>query len=101
MITAPSRAIAGCVALAAFSISIVAGLAAQNPAATILIRACLALAICYPIGLIVGRIAQWVVTAHGNALATAAATQSGDSVDSRETEAPGGETPKEPEALAA
>ena len=55
---APGSVVAGCFALAAFAVAIVAGLAADNPALTILVRAILALAVCYPVGLCIGHLCQ-------------------------------------------
>ena len=49
-----SLAIAGCFALAAFSIAVIAGVASGNPAASILTRALFAMFICYFIGLSAG-----------------------------------------------
>ena len=53
--------IAGCFALGAFAVAIIAGLGSRNPAASVLTRALMALIFCYPIGLAVGLIAQRVV----------------------------------------
>lgn len=53
--------IAGCFALGAFAVAIMAGLGSRNPAASVLTRALMALIFCYPIGLAVGLIAQRVV----------------------------------------
>jgi len=56
--------IAGCFALAAFAVAIVAGLASGNAASSILVRAILALVACYPLGLMIGLIAQRVIQDH-------------------------------------
>ena len=53
--------IGGSFALAAFAVAIVAGLASGNPAASVLLRALLAMLICYPVGMTVGLIAQRIV----------------------------------------
>ena len=53
--------IAGCFALGAFAVAIMAGLGSRNPAASVLTRALMALVFCYPIGLAVGLIAQRVL----------------------------------------
>jgi hypothetical protein len=53
--------IAGCFALAAFAVAVVAGLTAGNAAGSILVRAIIAMIACYPIGLGVGLVAQWVI----------------------------------------
>ena len=50
--------IGGSFALAAFAVAIVAGLASGNPAASVLLRALIAMLICYPVGLAVGFVAQ-------------------------------------------
>ena len=60
----PSSAIAGCFALSAFAVAVVAGLAAQNPASSILVRALIAMIICYPVGLIIGLICQRLIFDH-------------------------------------
>lgn len=60
----PSSAIAGCFALSAFAVAVVAGLAAQNPASSILIRALIAMMACYPVGLIIGLICQRLMFDH-------------------------------------
>ncbi len=56
--------IAGCFALAAFAVAIVAGLAAGNPPHSVLWRAMVALVVCYPAGLAVGLVAQHIVDQH-------------------------------------
>ena len=56
-----SRVIAGCFSLAAFATAIVAGLAGGNEASAVLVRAAIAMFICYPLGLIVGGICQRIV----------------------------------------
>ena len=60
----PSSAIAGCFALSAFAVAVVAGLAAQNPASSILFRALIAMIVCYPVGLIIGLICQRLMFDH-------------------------------------
>lgn len=64
---AAASTIAACFALSAFTVAIVAGLAAKNPAASVLFRAVIALLICYPIGLGIGMILQRVVRQHVDA----------------------------------
>lgn len=56
--------IAGCFALAAFAVAVVAGLAGGNPSASILLRALSAMIACYPIGLVIGMVCQHVVREH-------------------------------------
>lgn len=60
-----SRAVAGCFALAAFAVAVIAGLAGGNPATSILIRALLVMVVCYPAGLVVGLVCQHVVDQQG------------------------------------
>lgn len=60
----PSKVIAGCFAMAAFAVAVLAGLAGGNSAVSILIRALIALICCYPIGLMIGMICQRVMTDH-------------------------------------
>ena len=59
-----SKVMAGCVALAAFAIAIFAGLAAGNAAGLVLLRALMAMILCYPVGLIAGLICEHVVAMH-------------------------------------
>ena len=61
---AASRAVAGCFALAAFAVAVVAGLAGGNTTASILVRALIAMAVCYPVGLVIGLMCQRVVEEH-------------------------------------
>ena len=60
----PSSAIAGCFSLSAFAVAVVAGLSAQNPVSSILMRALIAMIICYPVGLIIGLICQRLMFDH-------------------------------------
>lgn len=46
--------IAGVMSLAAFATAVVAGVAAGNGATTVIVRALVALVVCYPLGLIAG-----------------------------------------------
>ncbi|MHC4446518.1 MAG: hypothetical protein ACYSXF_01745 [Planctomycetota bacterium] len=61
MRTVPSYVIAACVALAAFAVATLAGLATGNSAASILFRALIAMLACYPVGLLVGMACQRVI----------------------------------------
>lgn len=54
----PTRLIASSLALIAFAVAVLAGIGVDNPAATILWRAILAMAICYCIGLFIGSASQ-------------------------------------------
>ena len=71
------RAIAGCFALAAFSVAVVAGLAGGNTAAAILVRALIAMIACYPLGMLVGVLCRHVIEKH-------LAEQSAESAESAE-----------------
>ena len=57
----PSNVIAACFSLAAFAVAILAGLVSGNGAISILVRAVLAMIVCYPVGLIIGLVCQRVV----------------------------------------
>lgn len=59
-----SKVIAGCFAMAAFAVAIIAGLAHDNSTAQILLRALVAMAVCYVIGTFAGMICQRVITLH-------------------------------------
>lgn len=62
--------IAGCLALAAFAVAVVAGLAGGNDASSILMRSLMAMVLCYPLGLIVGLICERVVDEQAHAVQT-------------------------------
>lgn len=64
MTGAASKAVASCFALAAFAVAVLAGLAGGNEAVPILTRALIAMAVCYPVGLIVGLVCQHVIEQH-------------------------------------
>ncbi len=57
----PSNVIGACFSLAAFAVAIVAGLTSGNGAVSILVRAVIAMIVCYPVGLIIGLVCQRVV----------------------------------------
>lgn len=59
-----SKVLAGSFALAGFAVAIVSGLASDNPAAQILLRATIAMVVCYVIGSIVGLICERVIVKH-------------------------------------
>ena len=61
MMGVATKAIAGCFALAAFSVAVIAGLASDNTAASILTRALFAMVVCYPVGLLVGFVCRHVI----------------------------------------
>ena len=64
MTGAASRAVAGCFALAAFAVAVVAGLAGGNTPSSILVRAIMAMVVCYPVGLVIGLVCQQVIEEH-------------------------------------
>jgi hypothetical protein len=66
-----TRAVAGCFALAAFAVAVVAGLAGGNTPSSILVRALIAMIACYPLGLMIGLVCQHVIEQHGKATAGA------------------------------
>jgi tetrahydromethanopterin S-methyltransferase subunit C len=53
--------IAGCFGLAAFAVAIVAGMLSGNHTGVVMVRAIIALLVCYPIGFGVGLIAQRII----------------------------------------
>ncbi|MCH8152460.1 MAG: hypothetical protein IH830_08820 [Planctomycetes bacterium] len=57
-----SNVLAGCFAMAAFAVAILAGLAVGNSPASILLRALIAMIVCYPVGLMIGLAVQRVVS---------------------------------------
>lgn len=58
----PTRVIAASLGLAAFSVALIAGLAADNPAETILMRAMVSMVVCHVLGWCVGLTAERAVT---------------------------------------
>ncbi len=72
---APSHVIAGCFSLCAFSIAVITGLAAENGALTILLRAILAMFACYVVGLIIGWACDCAIRSHVAALDEAAESE--------------------------
>jgi len=65
----PAKVFAGCMALSAFAIAIIAGLAADNPSDAILSRALIALVVCYPAGWLIGAVAERAIDEHLRAYA--------------------------------
>lgn len=59
-----SRIIGTSFALTAFTVAVLAGLASENDAAQILLRAVAAMIVCYPVGFIAGAICDQVVHNH-------------------------------------
>lgn len=56
--------IAGCFALSAFAVGVLAGLASDNPAPQVLGRAIICMLVCYPVGLVIGMVCVRVIAAH-------------------------------------
>ncbi len=59
-----STVLAGCFAMAAFAVAILAGLAGGNSPASILLKALIAMIVCYPVGLMIGLAVQRVISDH-------------------------------------
>ncbi len=70
------RVIAGCFALAAFAVAIIAGLGAGKDAAQVLLHAVIAMMLCYPVGLVAGMVCEREVRAHIKAESAAEASRS-------------------------
>lgn len=60
----PTKVIAGSLGLTAFAIAVVAGLAAGNQSAEILVRALISMTTCYVLGLVLGAIGQRTIEEH-------------------------------------
>jgi hypothetical protein len=60
-LTIAAKVIASCFALTAFAAAVALGVAAGNSAGTILLRALVTLAVCWPVGFLVGRLAEHIV----------------------------------------
>jgi hypothetical protein len=56
--------IAGCFALSAFAVAVLAGLSSDNPAGQVLGRAVACMVVCYPVGLIAGIVCVRVIGSH-------------------------------------
>jgi len=52
----PAKLAAGCCALGAFAVAIIAGLAAENAADVILTRAIVCMSVCYLVGALIGAV---------------------------------------------
>ena len=69
----PGHVLGGCFAMAAFAVAVVAGLARENTPSAILLRAVIAMIVCYPVGMLVGmmclRVLQEQVKAHQKTVA--------------------------------
>jgi len=55
------QAVGACTAFAAFSVSIMVGLAAENPSDTVLGRALIAMALGFAGGFVIGMVCEWIV----------------------------------------
>ncbi len=55
------QAVGACTAFAAFSVSIMVGLAAENPSDTVLGRALIAMALGFAGGFMIGMVCEWIV----------------------------------------
>ena len=64
MLPIPSSVIATSFALLAFVAAAIVGVLADNPTLTVIGRATLVMVVCWPVGLIVGGLAQRTVDAH-------------------------------------
>ena len=60
----PISAIAACFGMAAFTVAILSGLGAGQPADAILWRAILSILVCYPLGLIIACVGRAAVNDH-------------------------------------
>lgn len=61
---AAGKVIAGCFALTAFAVAVLAGLLAHNTMLEILGRATIALVVCYPAGFLIGLVVEHVIAQH-------------------------------------
>jgi hypothetical protein len=87
--------IAGTFALAAFAVAIVAGLASGNNASVVLIRAILAMTICYPVGLAIGLVTQRVIQDHIDAHREAHPAPASEDDDADDETSQASSTPRE------
>ncbi len=60
----PGHVLGGCFAMAAFAVAVVAGLARDNTPSAILLRAVIAMIVCYPVGMLVGMMCLRVLQEH-------------------------------------
>lgn len=56
--SSPTKLIASCCGLSAFSVATIAGLGADNAADVILSRAVTCMVVCYLLGIVIGRVAE-------------------------------------------
>ena len=63
----PGHVLGGCFAMAAFAVAVVAGLARDNTPSAILLRAVIAMIVCYPVGMLVGMMCRRVLQEHTQA----------------------------------
>ena len=77
----PGRAVAACFALIAFSVAVLAGLAAGNDAMTVLLRSLVIMVVCYPLGLLVSWLVDVMVGGDTRSLAADDEPQQSDGED--------------------
>ncbi|MEM7229565.1 MAG: hypothetical protein AAF432_12210 [Planctomycetota bacterium] len=81
---AAGKVIAGCFALTAFAVAVLAGLFAGNPMLEILTRALIIMCICYPVGFLVGLAIDHVIAQHVREHAEANPAPDTSSIDGSE-----------------
>lgn len=59
-----SKVIASCLAFAAFAVAIVSGLASDVSTAQVLLRAVVAMFVCYPVGIVIGAACAHAISTH-------------------------------------
>ena len=82
------RLIAGCFALAAFAVAIVAGLGAGHDAAQVLLRATIAMMLCYPVGLVAGMVCERVMRSHVESLRDSAVSRESPELEAQSSSSP-------------
>jgi len=88
MQTETGRVIAACFALAAFAVAIIAGLAGGADTAQVLLRAVIAMMLCYPVGLVAGMVCERVIRAHVESERVKTSSETGIDSDSFDASAP-------------
>jgi hypothetical protein len=86
---ATGRVIASCFALSAFAIALFAGLYGGNDGAQILLRAVMAMIVCYLVGAVVGMICDGVIHSHVTTKSVDAVPHIAHSTDVQEAEVVG------------
>ena len=82
-----AKIIASSLGLVAFAVAVIAGLHADNPADSILLRALTAMIVCYISGLVVGRVFEHIVRVHLRKIDAATKKAISDAEASDEAEA--------------